>query len=286
MIQASTPFRHLMPPPVSTGAAPGASDVSIELYHLGDVEFNAAHAEHLVSVQQSPVHLYQRRGTQESERRLAKGAIVVTPAGGPKTWRRHGEGDLLVIALAPRLLDALLREATGREGIHAHLLDNFGTRDARLEAIAWALWAESREPGIGSDIVAEALVRQLGMELLRHYCAPTPDARRTLRIPPHKLREAEDYINAHLADRLQVAAIARAVGMSPFHFAHAFREATGMPPHQYVVRRRLERAKALLASGSLSLGEIAQRVGYSSQSHFSVAFHKALGVAPSLFRKR
>jgi AraC family transcriptional regulator len=73
--------------------------------------------------------------------------------------------------------------------------------------------------------------------------------------------------------------------MSAFHFAHAFREATGVPPHRYVIQRRIERAKQLLRGSELSLTEIAQRVGYSSASHFSVGFRKMTRVAPSEYRK-
>ena len=106
------------------------------------------------------------------------------------------------------------------------------------------------------------------------------------RIPAHKLRTARAYVDSHIAGDLRVDALAQAVGMSTFHFAHAFRQATGVSPHRYVMAMRIERAKAMLRETTLTLDEIAQRIGYSSQSHFSVAFHKAVGVAPSAFRKR
>ena len=106
------------------------------------------------------------------------------------------------------------------------------------------------------------------------------------RIPAHKLRSARAYVEAHIAGDLRVEALAQLVGMSAFHFAHAFRQATGTSPHRYVIGQRIERAKGLLRETSLTLDEIAQRTGYSSQSHFSVAFRKAVGMAPSAYRKR
>ena len=106
------------------------------------------------------------------------------------------------------------------------------------------------------------------------------------RIPVHKLRCALAYVETHLAGDLRVQELARAVGMSTFHFAHAFRQAAGMPPHRYVMDRRIARGKSLLRGTVLTLDEIAQRVGYSSQSHFSTAFRKTVGIAPSAFRRQ
>lgn len=115
--------------------------------------------------------------------------------------------------------------------------------------------------------------------------APATPALRVARIPAHKLRCTFAYVEEHIAGDLRVEELARVVGMSTFHFAHAFRQATGLPPHRYVMQKRIARGKDLLRETALSLDEIAQRVGYSSQSHFSVAFRKTVGIAPSAFRR-
>ena len=72
--------------------------------------------------------------------------------------------------------------------------------------------------------------------------------------------------------------------MSPFHLAHVFKEAMGVAPHQYVVRRRVERAKELLADTDLPIAEIALKVGCASQSHFSALFHRVTGLTPQNYR--
>jgi AraC family transcriptional regulator len=79
-----------------------------------------------------------------------------------------------------------------------------------------------------------------------------------------------------------LAAVAR---LSPFHFARQFKEATGLPPHQYVISRRVERAKQLLQEGAeLSLAEVAAHVGFSDQSQFSHHFKRHVGVTPGRFQ--
>jgi len=87
-----------------------------------------------------------------------------------------------------------------------------------------------------------------------------------------------------LDERLTLPLIAGLVRMSPFHLAHIFKEAMGVPPHQYVIQRRVERAKQLLAATDLPIAEIALAVGCASQSHFSALFHRAAGITPQSYR--
>jgi AraC family transcriptional regulator len=105
------------------------------------------------------------------------------------------------------------------------------------------------------------------------------------RLSPHKLRRAVEYIDDNLKGELTLASIAESVALSPGHFAHAFRQATGVTPHRYVLERRVERAKNLLTHSDMSITEIANCVGCSSPSHFSVLFHRITGVTPREFRK-
>jgi AraC family transcriptional regulator len=72
--------------------------------------------------------------------------------------------------------------------------------------------------------------------------------------------------------------------MSPFRFARAFKKATGQSPRQYVIHRRIERAKALLRAGDQDLAQIAQRVGFSTQSHFTDVFRRLCGTTPARYR--
>jgi AraC family transcriptional regulator len=80
--------------------------------------------------------------------------------------------------------------------------------------------------------------------------------------------------------------LASAAHLSAYHFARQFKAATGLPPHQYVIGRRVDRAQQLLRpDGDLSLAEIAARAGFSDQSQFSHHFKRLVGVTPSQFRK-
>jgi len=98
------------------------------------------------------------------------------------------------------------------------------------------------------------------------------------------VQEALAFIDRHLEGDLTLLHIAEALRVSPHHFAHVFRLAVGVAPHQYVIRRRVERAKELLDTTDLPIVEVALAVGCANQSHFSALFHRITGLTPHSYR--
>jgi AraC family transcriptional regulator len=74
-------------------------------------------------------------------------------------------------------------------------------------------------------------------------------------------------------------------GMSKYHFAKSFRQAMGIPPHQYVVQARIEKARGLLGDEMMSLPQIAWRVGYADTGQFSAQFRQVIGLSPARYRR-
>jgi len=95
-----------------------------------------------------------------------------------------------------------------------------------------------------------------------------------------QLQPAIDYIHAHLDQDLSLVQIAKVVNLSPTYFASLFKRATGISPHEYVIRQRVERAKMMLAKTDLSIADIALQVGFSSQSHLTQQFKRFTGITP------
>jgi AraC family transcriptional regulator len=100
-----------------------------------------------------------------------------------------------------------------------------------------------------------------------------------------RLRRVLAYVEEHLAEDIAVADLANVACLSIFHFTRAFAGATGVPPHRYVSRRRLETARAMIATGRTSLSEIAHDCRFSSQSSFTRAFRRATGMTPAEYRR-
>jgi len=99
-----------------------------------------------------------------------------------------------------------------------------------------------------------------------------------------RLARARAFVEAHIADDIGVADMAAATELSVFHFARCFKRETGVAPHHYLMSARVERAKAMLAETSLTLGEIARACGFAGQSHFTTAFGRHTGVTPGAWR--
>ena len=120
---------------------------------------------------------------------------------------------------------------------------------------------------------------------------PTPNAQRspheqgwTSSLPGAKLRRVLQYIQ-HNADKdLTLAALAAVVNMSPYHFARLFRHSTGVPPHRFVVRQRIARARAFLATQEQSVAQISRLVGFRTPSHFTTVFRRVTGLTPGAYR--
>jgi transcriptional regulator GlxA family with amidase domain len=106
----------------------------------------------------------------------------------------------------------------------------------------------------------------------------------TIGLAPERLQRVLAIIDERLAEPVQVAQLAAAVDLSPFHFARMFKQATGKPPHAYITERRMERARDLLRASDLRLCEVATRVGYQTQAHFTGVFHRQVGVTPRVYR--
>ena len=103
-------------------------------------------------------------------------------------------------------------------------------------------------------------------------------------LPPGLIRRVREYIDSHLGENVRIETLATLVGLSAYHFARAFKQSIGVPPHEFILRQRLERAGQMLHGTELPLSEIAVAVGFSDQSHFARHFRRQTGITPSAAR--
>jgi AraC family transcriptional regulator len=216
------------------------------------------------------------------------GAILVVPAGSPVLWRWSGSFDSLHIFLEPGLFARVGAEAFGLDAARVTLPPLDGLDLPHLRTAMLAVDAELTAGGAGGSLAAESLANLLAVYLIRHVSAPRqPTHRRAGTLPRAKLRAIVEYIEEHLdagPTLEQMAAVAR---LNPYYLARQFKRATGLPPHQYLIMRRIERAKKLLQTGGdVSLAEVAAHAGFSDQSQFCQHFKRLTGVTPGQFRMR
>jgi AraC family transcriptional regulator len=157
-------------------------------------------------------------------------------------------------------------------------------RDEQLEHICRALKAEAESNYLSGPLYGDSLGMALSAHLASKYSASDRSANYRGGMSPHTLRRVIEHIECNLENTLRVASLAEIAGLSQYRFAHNFRSAIGVPPHQYVLRTRLDRAKQMLRETNLPILEIAYSVGCQSSSRFHSLFRRETGTNPSAYR--
>ena len=265
---------------------------AIEVGHLrllaGEVEL-PPYEGHLVNLHLSvPHHLVQRRNERAHEGIKITGAVDVIPAGTPAYFRMGAASEHTCMLLEDRFVRRVAQEA-GADPDRFEIAPFFDAPDAHIERVGLSLLSEMETGGLGGELFAESLANVLALHLVRHHSSlGRASRRRTERgggFSKRALGRATDYINDNLSQKLTLAGMAEAVHMSPYHFARSFKAATGLSPHRYVVRQRVERAKALLADTDLTIAEVARAVGFANQSHLAFHVGRLLGAPPKALRR-
>ncbi len=156
--------------------------------------------------------------------------------------------------------------------------------DADLWSTALKLKEQIDTGDASSGLYAEALGAVLCHELVRLNGVSIEAPRRGGLAAWQRKRVAE-YVEAHLDARISVAEFAALVRLSPFHFARAFKQTFGMPPHRYHVTRRIEAAKVLLENTETPITEIALDLGLADTSALSAGFRRVTGMSPNEYRR-
>ena len=132
--------------------------------------------------------------------------------------------------------------------------------------------------------IAEADVTSPDGMLEAHPATPEALDGTSGELPACRLRRVSQYIQENLQRELRLAELSALVHMSPYHFARLFKRSTGVPPHRFVVRRRIDEARALLAARAVPIAEIARLVGFRTPSHFTTTFRRITGTTPGAYR--
>jgi AraC-like DNA-binding protein len=167
------------------------------------------------------------------------------------------------------------------------LLDLRSSADPAMEQLAGAFLKTDEMDGPVGDVYAGAIGLAIAARLLSHggRCDPFQPKRSCGALPKWRLKRVLEYVDANLGEPITLADLAAATTLSPMHFAAQFRMSTGVRPHEYLLRRRIERAQELLLQPGLSIVDIALTVGFQTQSHFTTVFKRFTGDTPDRWRR-
>lgn len=240
---------------------------------------------HIVSGQA----IVRRTGDGQKQEGIARpGTSWLVPAGTHETQLElDGSTECLLIFLPDKLLEA--------SALADYEIDPCRTRLAYAAALADPMLAQigtALHGLLGRDaqpidrVFADGLRTMLAAHLIGHYTVDRwqPSAR-TPSLDAKRLQRVLDFMEARLADDISLDDLAREACLSPYHFSRLFHEATGRPPHRYLIERRIQAAQKLLLSDKSSMVEVALDTGFGSQASFARAFRKVTGVSPGQYRQ-
>jgi AraC family transcriptional regulator len=225
-------------------------------------------------------------GTFRRERPGSKGApdkLCVLPAGHESSWVINGDIRLAHLYVSPQRFAASAVTLLDREPRELQLRESTFLEDPRL-AVQFRQLVSLNWDEPGERLLASSLAHEMISHLLLSQVGLRQGLNLKGGLAPHLRRRLVDYIEQHLDQALSLGELAQLAALSEYHFARMFRASFGLPPHRYVLQRRLLRARELLQHGHLALGEIALACGFASASHFSNRFREAFGAAPGLLR--
>ena len=241
------------------------------------------------------------RGGIVREGREVAGDLDIIPARTASSWETKQQGTALIMCVPDELLRAVATRLDRDPG-DIDIADRFQMRDPVIEHIGWTLKADidsnfdrvsaigvSRGmPGeAGSSLLRDSLGVALAARLLqRHYRGSLPMREVRGGLTHTKLERVLAHIEDNLASKLSLPCIAEIAGISVSHLKTLFRNSTGVPVYEYVLRRRVERAQLLLRNHKLSIAQIALATGFAHQSHLARHMHRILGHTPSALRRR
>jgi len=228
-----------------------------------------------------------RRGGESHSGSAVHGDIDIIPAHTAARWEMHDQHDTALLLSLPVPLLNTVAEEYKFDSRRVEIRNRFQIRDAQLENICWALKTEMESNYPSGRLYVDSLAVSVASRLVSvHSSIAQRPAEQNGGLGGRRLKQTLAYIEDHLSEDLSLSRIALVAGISASHFKALFRESTGVPVHQYVIKRRLEHAKTLLMKGDLSIAEIALATGFSHQSHLARHLRRTSGLSPRAMKRR
>ena len=241
-----------------------------------------------INIGRRPAHLMYAADSRRFDGLVYSSQCLVVPAERGVRWELMTPATGLTILLQPSLLRDLAAK-TGMDAARLGLIAKIPARDRFISNLGLSFLEKLRSKHAEDPLCIEGLAIALGFHLLQHYSTrPPKEYGPSDKISDKRLRKVLDYIRENLdnPDALKTERLAAIAGVSPFHFHHLFKEATGLPPHKYIEKLRFDLAKQLVRERpELRLQDIAAEIGFRGQDHFSRWFRKNAREKPSEFRK-
>ena len=215
------------------------------------------------------------------------GTVNISPANAYGTWEADGPSRAVVLVVPEAHLSHVIAEHWEADPRRVEIIPQFLVRDPVIEAVVMRLEAEAREGSPSGTLYAQSACDFLAHHMIQAYSSLSkPPPRPYGGLAANRIKVVVDYIEENLAKPIALHELALLARVSVRHFERAFRQSLGVPPHTYVLEKRLSAARdLLLGQPTLTIERIARQVGFSSPSHLASAFRRQTGYSPATFRR-
>lgn len=291
--QGPTPEPIELSAPTMLGNEPGQVSFLRLKSPSGDRPFevirSAGPEDHSINLSLRRSSVYFRIGQQViCDRAALPGEIVMA---GPYNQASHaiwgGGFDMVRIGLPTGLLQEAIEALTGKpRDTDVELFDAHLASDEVIQQLVMSVMAVTGESGECEPIFLHSIGLALAVHLVGRYGDTARfGSRRSTPLSPARLKRVIDYIEARLAEEMTLVELSHVAGLSRMHFAAQFKAATGLSPHSFLLRRRIDASQALLTRTSLPVRQVASAVGFKSDAHFNNVFRRIAGTSPGRWRE-
>lgn len=256
--------------------------------HTGpnSIHFTAATHMALVLLTAQPQRQVALNSDRKMEALAPAGALEIVPVQSELFARWVVEKQNLLVAIDPGHLEQLAGMEFDRDSFELHP-PKLGVVDAQAHMLARWMRREMEAKELACKESLDAQVTLFSIHLLRNYSSLKGRSTSIFNggLSSSAWRRVNDFIQAHLTESLSLKKLATVAGLSPSHFARAFKHTTGQSPHQYVIAARLAYARHLIVETEAPLSEVAKITGFSSNSHMTSMMKQVWGTLPKQYRQ-
>ena len=225
----------------------------------------------------------RRLGDRHFDHRLKEGETCFCPANTTHWTRWEQPLNFTVITFELDLFTRISQQMFNCDRLE--LIPQWQIFDPTIQALVQALKADLAAKCPAGRLYGESFGTSLAVHLVKNFsvtCLKSPNLEA---FSQKKQKQVLDFIEAHLDTDIRLEDLAQIAGISKFYFCRLFKQIMQIPPHQYIIRRRIERAKELLKHSELTTVEIALACGFAHQSHLTRHFRRIVGISPQKFRR-
>ena len=257
--------------------------VAVEVCGSREEPYLPVHEEHVLSMLLRPGSMEVGLSRSAMKRVTFEAGVMGLCTPYSELWIGSAEVEHVTLSISDAALMAACDGAIGEVALQPHSK----LVDTRLSALVTAVNAERVAHFPNGRLFLDSVEQAIAVALVKGYAVRQPSARIYRGgLTSARLRRIKELVRANIDNDLTLENMAQAVELSTAHFGQMFRKSTGQSPHQYVLRRRAERAKEMLGSAEARVLDVAVTCGFKTQQHFARVFRRMYGVSPTEYRQQ